>query len=846
MQSLNETYHATPGFPLTTLSDWGWHSSPPPIDQPDPFKSFKYTYLNTSEGRAVPYPLDSSGADGEWLRANPHRLNLLQVSLRRRNDTRKPLGIGPGDVDAESTAQALDLWTGVLDSNFSVGGAAVRTRTACHPELDVLSWRVEGAALLGGAQPLALRLAFPYGSQAMYGDGADWAHDAAHTTTINVTQNSSAGAGAALFTRALDWDGYSVLCRWSGSATGGASGDVPVPVRLELTRDGPHAVVLSAPPGEGSATATAAAVELSCLLAPPGVRYPVGAGAPWLAEKAAATRALLAGGGAGARSGAGSGSAGAAAGAGADAGAGAPPTKPAEPAEPAELPLFSGPGGVAAASAAGFGSFWGSGAFVDLAGAGAGAAAGAAAGAGAGAAAGAAAGFGTEGTGPDPRALELERRVVLSQFLTRIHSAGSTPPQETGFALNSWYGKFHHEMRWFHQAHFVLWQRPHFAQRADGWYLDALPNASAYAAFQGYAGARWPKMVGPATAARESSRGAAGFDAPSVGTTTYSNATHPLLYWTGPSSTGPMLVWQQPHLIWLGELQRLHAPDAAAAARVEARLGAAVEATADFMASYPAPPLPGRANSTRAGELWLGPPTDGAEEGNPPADTWNPTFELTYWRWGLQTAAAWRARAGAPPKQAWARALAALAEPTVLPAPVGGKHGPAAYAINANCYGFPDPDPPAAAKQGKHRCSGAYGSHPMVLGALGMIDGRAVSPPLDAQLMNATLAYSIEGWDWAGTWGWDYPMWAFSMMRLGWRSGAVVDMLLRAEEKNAYLANGHNFQSSGLACYLPGNGGLLAAVAMMAGGYTGAGGRHQAVGFPEAWGAVSEGFKAYP
>ena len=64
----------------------------------------------------------------------------------------------------------------------------------------------------------------------------------------------------------------------------------------------------------------------------------------------------------------------------------------------------------------------------------------------------------------DDRARELERRVVLSQYLTRVNSAGSTPPQETGYTLNSWYGKHHHEMRWWHQAHFALWQRSHLLQ----------------------------------------------------------------------------------------------------------------------------------------------------------------------------------------------------------------------------------------------------------------------------------------------------------------------------------------------------------------------------------------------
>jgi len=36
-------------------------------------------------------------------------------------------------------------------------------------------------------------------------------------------------------------------------------------------------------------------------------------------------------------------------------------------------------------------------------------------------------------------------------------------------------------------------------------------------------------------------------------------------------------------------------------------------------------------------------------------------------------------------------------------------------------------------------------------------------------------------------------------------------------KKNTYLVNRHNYQDKRLRLYLPGNGGLLAAVAMMAG-----------------------------
>ena len=57
----------------------------------------------------------------------------------------------------------------------------------------------------------------------------------------------------------------------------------------------------------------------------------------------------------------------------------------------------------------------------------------------------------------DPRAWELERRIVLSQYLLAVNSAGATPPAETGLIYNTWTGKFHLEMHWWHAAQFPLW-----------------------------------------------------------------------------------------------------------------------------------------------------------------------------------------------------------------------------------------------------------------------------------------------------------------------------------------------------------------------------------------------------
>ena len=59
----------------------------------------------------------------------------------------------------------------------------------------------------------------------------------------------------------------------------------------------------------------------------------------------------------------------------------------------------------------------------------------------------------------DARAPELERRIVLSQYNTAIHCAGSLPSAETGLLYNTWHGKFHLEMHWWHAAHFAAWDR---------------------------------------------------------------------------------------------------------------------------------------------------------------------------------------------------------------------------------------------------------------------------------------------------------------------------------------------------------------------------------------------------
>ena len=80
----------------------------------------------------------------------------------------------------------------------------------------------------------------------------------------------------------------------------------------------------------------------------------------------------------------------------------------------------------------------------------------------------------------------------------RSKCAGSLPPQETGLTFNSWFGKSHLEMHWWHAAHFALWnRRASCSSAACRGIAASCRRARETRARQGYRGARWPKMVGP-------------------------------------------------------------------------------------------------------------------------------------------------------------------------------------------------------------------------------------------------------------------------------------------------------------------------------------------------------------
>jgi hypothetical protein len=418
----------------------------------------------------------------------------------------------------------------------------------------------------------------------------------------------------------------------------------------------------------------------------------------------------------------------------------------------------------------------------------------------------------------DPRAAELERRVVLSQYLSAVNGAGALPPQEEGLFSNSWYGKFHLEMHPWHSGWQALWGHPEMLERSLPWYVGNLANARAEAARHEVHGAWWPKMVGPE--GRNS-----------------------------PSLVSPFIMWQQPHPILLAELVWRAEKDPA----VLTRYGEVVEATADLLASWPI---------ERDGRLNLGAPMIPAQENYDPLTTTNPTFELEYYRWALETAQAWREREGRPRKPEWDQAIARLAPPPMkdgLYLPVESVPDFWTTAMSDLC------------RQHASDASCKNRDHPSFLMAYGFIPGDRIDPAA----MRRTFAAVEANWDMRQTWGWDFPMMAMTAARLG-EPDKAVDWLFADRKNNQWGVTGMTPRvhldehadelvpasagAGGVAMtinpdgpgyrraaetYFPSNGSLLMAVGLMAAGWDGSTGH--APGFPkDGWTVRVEGLTPAP
>ncbi|MCW9705299.1 hypothetical protein [Fodinibius salsisoli] len=621
LQTFPEFYER--GIPLGTQSQWGWHSFP---NTGNYIMEDVAKYYTTDDGREVPYavqPDEGRGAEAaHWLRTNPHRLHLGLVGLTLLKENGEEADI----QDIQNIDQTLNLWTGKIESQYTVDGEPVRVELFAHQEQDQISVRIESP--LVAKNRLKVKFQFPYGSDCHVCPGYDWTKPDRHETELITGSDYEAR-----LQRTLDETNYRLDLQWESAG--------------KLTEVGTHHFQLS----------------------------------PQTVEDTFAFNVLFS----------------------------------EEEEGPDEFEA------TAENSRQQWEAFWESGGAIDFSGS------------------------------TDPRAEELERRVVLSQYLTKIQTSGSLPPQETGLTMNSWYGKFHLEMHWWHGVHYALWNRIEYLENSLDWYTKVMDEARGTAEWQGYDGVRWQKMTGPG--GRKS-----------------------------PSSVGEVLVWQQPHPIYFAEELYRQNPSQEVLEKYKDR----VFATAEFMASF-------ATYDSTDGKYHLTRPVKPAQELFETMNTKDPPFEMAYWHYGLSVAQKWRERLDLPVNKGWQKIADNLA-------PLPRKD---------NLY-LPNALTPNAYTNDKYRHD-----HPVVLGAYGMLPSAEL---VDESIMTNTYHEIEDHWIWESTWGWDYPMIAMAAAKLDMPEKAV-DALFMDMNKNTYLKNGHNYQDKRLRLYLPGNGGLLTAVAMMVAGW---------------------------
>ncbi|KAI0777566.1 Six-hairpin glycosidase-like protein [Trametes elegans] len=313
----------------------------------------------------------------------------------------------------------------------------------------------------------------------------------------------------------------------------------------------------------------------------------------------------------------------------------------------------------------------------------------------------------------DPRAEELQRRIILSQYLLRVNEAGDYPPQESGLVNIGWYGKFHMEMFFWHSAHWALWNNWDLLDRASSVYARFLPTAIDRAQVQqSYpTGARWSKMTDP----------------------------------TGRSAPGEineLLIWEQPHPLVFAEYEYR----ATGARATLDKWRDIVHATADWMAAY------ARRNAS-TGAFDLGPPMYVVSEDTSPNATRNPAFELAYWRFGLDHASTWVERLGEEVPDAWTEVKDNLAP---LPIEDG------LYAVYE---GIPGDfwDTPTFTND-----------HPALVGLYGWLPQTA---NVSLDIAKATAERVWTSWNISNCWGWDFPMLAMSAARNGETEKAIEWLL---------------------------------------------------------------------
>ncbi|KAL4971958.1 Six-hairpin glycosidase-like protein [Aspergillus desertorum] len=379
---------------------------------------------------------------------------------------------------------------------------------------------------------------------------------------------------------------------------------------------------------------------------------------------------------------------------------------------------------------------------------------------------------------PNPAANELQRRIILSQYHVRVNSAATAQsPQESGLMNNGWYGKFHMEMVVWHNAHWVTWGRKEFFDAIfPALYEDLLPSSIARAKKMGWDGARWPKMT-------ETNTGV-----------------------SSPGGINGLLLWQQPHPMYLAKLAYKASPTPKTLQSWER----VITATADYMASY-------AWRNESSGYYDLGPPSYGVTENTPPAVTLNLAYEIAYWRYALDVAVSWKTALNGPIPSKWETVASNLAPPPIIDGLYAVYEG-----LNSSWWN-----------------DSSLTEDPR---SLIMLQGILPdTPAVDSEIAKRTADKVNEIWKDEDIRGWGRVVLSINSARIGDRERAVRHL---TSERWVFDDAGFAVRGGDGGTpppFMPGNAGFLFAVAYMAAGWEGCEGH--APGFPNdgSWVIQHEG-----
>ena len=199
------------GISLCAQSDWGWHSYPNKenykVEETWGEKDLGHGH---KELYAVQHRDKSTRGYGasEYYRINPHRLNLGAAGLLIVDKKGRQV-----PIDAlKEIDQHLDMWAGVITSNYKALEQPVRVTTVAHPYAAALSAKVVSPLLAKGNA--SITFTFPYPSGGHVDDASNWNADDKHTSEI-----VSEGSNTALIKRTIDATVYYARITWEGNAT---------------------------------------------------------------------------------------------------------------------------------------------------------------------------------------------------------------------------------------------------------------------------------------------------------------------------------------------------------------------------------------------------------------------------------------------------------------------------------------------------------------------------------------------------------------------------------------------------------------------------------------------------